>query len=357
MKGGSLQPLAGAHGEYAGLKIIKAYHDSRNDSNRNTIIIPTSAHGTNPASATLTGFKVVEVATDERGLVDVESLKPLLNDSVAAIMLTNPNTLGLFEQEIKQIAEAAHQSGALLYYDGANLNAIMGICRPADMGFDVVHLNLHKTFSTPHGGGGPGAGPVLVADFLVPFLPVPTIIKEQERYRFVWDNPHSIGKVSCFWGNFLVLVKAYAYVLTMGADGLKEASSYAVLNANYMQAQLKEVFELPYDQLCMHEFVLSARAFKHQYGITAHDFAKALLDKGIHPPTVYFPLIVSEALMFEPTETEALEDLDAVNEAMKELARLAQTDPNKLKSAPHTTEVGRLDDAKAAKEPKLRYRG
>ncbi len=356
MDWGTMQPSAGAHGEYTGLKIIKAYHEHRGDTGRTKVIVPVSAHGTNPASAALTGFTIVEVPADSRGLVDIVALKELLDDSVAAIMLTNPNTLGLFEQDIVPIATMVHDCGGLLYYDGANMNAIMGIARPGDMGFDVVHLNLHKTFSTPHGGGGPGAGPVLVVEKLRPFLPKPDIIKTASGFDWDWGSVTSIGKVSGFWGNFLVLVKAYAYILTMGKEGLLEASKHAVLNANYMQSLLSKRFTVPYNVICMHEFVLSLQDFKETHGVNALDFAKGMLDRGYHPPTMYFPLIVHEALMFEPTETEAIEDLEAMAETLYELANLAETQPELLKRAPFTTEVRRLDEVRAAKSPILRWR-
>ncbi|MDD2297619.1 MAG: aminomethyl-transferring glycine dehydrogenase subunit GcvPB [Sphaerochaetaceae bacterium] len=356
MDWGTMQPSAGAHGEYTGLKIIRAYHLQRGDTGRTKVIVPVSAHGTNPASAALNGFSIVEVPADSRGLVDIRALEDLLDDSIAGIMLTNPNTLGLFEQDIKPIADMVHDCGGLLYYDGANLNAIMGMARPGDMGFDVVHLNLHKTFSTPHGGGGPGAGPVLVGEKLVPFLPKPNIVKTATGFAWDWESENSIGKVSGFWGNFLVLVKAYAYILTMGKEGLRAASQHAVLNANYMLSLLSEKFKAPYGTTCMHEFVLSLQDYKEAYGVSALDLAKAMLDHGYHPPTMYFPLIVHEALMFEPTETEAIEDLEAMVETLLELADLAKTKSKELKEAPRTTEVRRLDEIRAAKFPVLRWR-
>ncbi len=351
MAWGTLQPAAGAHGEYTGLKIIKSYHAQRNDMKRTKVIVPVSAHGTNPASAALNGFSVVEVPTDSRGMVDVHVLENYLDDTVAAIMLTNPNTLGFFEQDILAIAKRVHESGALLYYDGANLNAIMAQVRPGDMGFDVVHLNLHKTFSTPHGGGGPGAGPVLVTETLRPLLPNPDIVYDGTHYVLNWDRPSSIGKVSGFWGNFLVLVRAYAYIRTMGAEGLKSVSQHAVLNANYCLSRLRSVFNHPYGSRCMHEFVLSLQNFKDLYGVGALDFSKVLLDRGYHPPTMYFPTIVHEALMIEPTETESLEDLDEFISALIEIAQLAAENPQALLEAPVTTTVRRLDEVKAAKTP------
>ena len=305
MDWGTLQPSAGAHGEYTGLKIIKNHHDAAGDYKRTRVIVPVSAHGTNPASAALNGYSITEVPTDDRGLVDIEVLKELLDETVAAIMLTNPNTLGLFEKDIRTIASLVHDAGGLLYYDGANMNAIMGIVRPGDMGFDVVHLNLHKTFATPHGGGGPGAGPVMVKKNLIPYLPRPDIICRDNVYSFDWGSDRSIGKVAGFWGNFLVLVRAYTYILRMGSDGLKSASQHAVLNANYLLSRLKGTYDHPYGGLCKHEFVLSLQVLKEKTGVTALDIAKAMLDRGYHPPTMYFPLIVHEALMFEPTESES----------------------------------------------------
>lgn len=356
MAWGTLQPAAGAHGEYTGLKIVRAYHAKRNDTKRTRILVPVSAHGTNPASAALNGFSVTEVPTDNRGLVDMDALERCLDDTVAAIMLTNPNTLGFFEQDIVQIASMVHGHGALLYYDGANLNAIMGKVRPGDMGFDIVHLNLHKTFSTPHGGGGPGAGPVLVTELLRPFIPRPDIAREHKEYRLKWDMPDSIGRVSGFWGNFLVLVRAYAYILTMGSQGLKAAAEHAVLNANYCLSRLKGTFAHPYGSVCMHEFVLSLLFYKEHYGVGALDFSKALLDHGFHPPTMYFPLIVQEALMIEPTETESPEDLDSLIDTLISLAKQAEMNPQQLKDAPVSTEVRRLDEVRAAKHPILRWR-
>ncbi|HHU88266.1 MAG: aminomethyl-transferring glycine dehydrogenase subunit GcvPB [Sphaerochaetaceae bacterium] len=356
MAWGTLQPLAGAHGEYVGLKIIRAYHTSRGEDHRNKVIVPISAHGTNPASASMVGYSIVEVATNAKGLVDIEALKELLDDDIAAIMLTNPNTLGLFEEDIAEIATLVHGCGALLYYDGANLNAVLGISRPGDMGFDVVHLNLHKTFATPHGGGGPGSGPVLVKEALRPYLPTPDVVLTEEGYCWDWDRELSIGKVSGFWGNFLVYLKAYAYILTMGREGLKEASIHALLNANYMLSRLRGHFNVPYQERCMHEFVISVHDFKELYGVSALDFAKALQDYGYHPPTVYFPLIVSEALMFEPTESESKETLDGLIEALIELGELAKTDGDRLKEAPLTRPIKRIDEARAAKNPILRWK-
>ncbi len=352
----SLQPAAGAHGELTGLMIIKAYHESRGQGKRNKIIVPDSAHGTNPASAAVAGFEVLEVKSNERGCVDVEALKALMSDEIAGLMLTNPNTLGLFEENITEIAEIVHNAGGLLYYDGANANAIVGISRPGDMGFDVVHLNLHKTFSTPHGGGGPGSGPVGVKKELVPFLPVPLIEYSDGRYYLDYDRPLSIGRVKSFYGNFNVVVKAYAYIMSQGHEGLKEVAQAAVLNANYLMKKLKEYYHLPYDRVCMHEFVLSGVKQKEK-GVSTLDIAKRLLDFGYHPPTVYFPLIVKEALMIEPTETESKETLDEFIDAMIQIAREAETEPEKVKGAPHTTVVGRLDEVRAARMPVLRWTG
>lgn len=352
----SLQPAAGAHGELAGLMIIKAYHDNRGDKKRTKIIVPDSAHGTNPASAAVAGFDVVEVKSNERGGVDLESLRTVMSDEVAGLMLTNPSTLGLFEENIVEIAEIVHKAGGLLYYDGANANAIMGISRPGDMGFDVVHLNLHKTFSTPHGGGGPGSGPVGVKKELVPFLPVPVVEFENNKYCLNYNCPLSIGKIKSFYGNFNVVVKAYAYISSMGPEGLRKVSESAVLNANYIMSKLKEFYLLPYDRTCMHEFVLSGQKQK-EMGASTLDMAKRLLDFGYHPPTIYFPLIVKEALMIEPTETESRETLDEFIDAMIQIAREVETDIETVKSAPHNTPVLRLDEAGAARNPILKWKG
>lgn len=352
----SLQPAAGAHGELTGLMIIKAYHESRGDKKRKKIIVPDSAHGTNPASAAVAGFEIVEIESDENGAVDLGKLKAVLNDEIAGLMLTNPSTLGLFEKNIKQIADLVHEAGGLLYYDGANANAIMGIARPGDMGFDVIHLNLHKTFSTPHGGGGPGSGPVGVKRELVKFLPVPVIEKKGDSYILDYDRPESIGKVKSFYGNFGVAVKAYAYILSMGGDGLKDVSRKAVLNANYIMSRLKKYYELPIDQVCKHEFVLSGLA-ENENHIATLDVAKRLLDYGYHPPTIYFPLIVSNAIMIEPTETESLETLDSFIDIMIEIAREAKENPEILKTAPHNTPVRRIDEAKAARSLILKWDG
>jgi glycine dehydrogenase subunit 2 len=348
----TLQPAAGAHGELTGLMIIKAYHMHRGDAGRTKIIVPDSAHGTNPASAAMAGFETIEVKSDERGGVDIEALKSAAGPDIAGLMLTNPNTLGLFDENIKEIAKIIHEAGGLLYYDGANANAIMGICRPGDMGFDVVHLNLHKTFSTPHGGGGPGSGPVGVKKDLVPFLPVPLAEYDGSRYSLNYDCPLTIGRVRSFFGNFGVILRAYAYIRTMGPEGLRKVSENAVLNANYLMHRLKGHFELPFDRTCMHEFVLSYKGNKDT-GVRTLDIAKRLLDFGFHPPTVYFPLIVHEALMIEPTETESMETLDVFADTLISIAEEAEKDPEKVKNAPYKTYVSRLDEVKAARNPVL----
>lgn len=351
----TLQPAAGAHGELTGLMIIQAYHRHRGDHKRTKVLIPLSAHGTNPATVSMAGYDVVQIPCDERGLVDLEALKAAVDDTTSALMLTNPSTLGFFEEEIIAMAQAVHEAGGLLYYDGANMNAIMGYTRPGDMGFDVVHLNIHKTLATPHGGGGPGGGPVGVKERLVPFLPVPLVDQKGDDYSFNYDLPHSIGKVHSFYGNFGVVIKAYTYMRMMGAEGLKQASSDAVLNANYLMNLLKKTFYLPYDRICKHEFVLSARPEKKK-GAGAGDIAKALLDRGFHPPTVYFPLIVEEALMIEPTDTEAKETLDAFARTMEEIARDIDEDAEKVAHGPYNTVVGRLDEVRAARSPILRWK-
>jgi len=350
----TLQPAAGAHGELTGLMVIQAYHRHREDHKRNKVLIPLSAHGTNPATVSMAGYEVVQVPCDDRGLVDLEALKEAVDDTTAALMLTNPSTLGLFEEEIIAMAKAVHEAGGLLYYDGANLNAIMGYARPGDMGFDVVHLNIHKTLSTPHGGGGPGGGPVGVKERLIPFLPVPLVDRKDDQYYFDYDFPDSIGKVHSFHGNFGVAVKAYTYMRMMGAEGLKQASTDAVINANYLMSLLKKTYYLPYDRICKHEFVLSARPEKKK-GAGAGDIAKALLDRGFHPPTVYFPLIVEEALMVEPTDTEAKETLDAFAEVMKKISEDIDEDAEKVAHGPYNTVVGRLDEVRAARNPVMRW--
>lgn len=350
----TLQPAAGAHGEMTGLMIIKAYHESRGDEKRKKIIVPDSAHGTNPASAAVAGFEVIQVKSDSKGCVDIDELRKIANDEIAGLMLTNPNTLGLFEENITDIADIVHNAGGLLYYDGANANAIVGISRPGDMGFDVVHLNLHKTFSTPHGGGGPGSGPVGVKRKLVPFLPKPVVEKNKDGYYLDFDRPLSIGRVKSFYGNFGVVIKAYAYIMSLGAHGLKRVAEGAVLNANYIMNKLKDYYELPFDRTCMHEFVLSGQKQKES-GVAAIDIAKRLLDFGYHPPTIYFPLIVKEALMIEPTETESRETLDEFIKAMVQIAKEAKDEPEKVKGAPYSTPVSRMDEIKAARHPVLRW--
>lgn len=353
MDDASLQPAAGAHGEYTGILIIRAYHADRGElESRTEIIIPDSAHGTNPASAIMGGFKTVEVLSDEDGGVDLEALKSVAGPRTAGLMLTNPNTLGIFDRNIAEIAKIVHKVGGLMYYDGANLNAIMGKCRPGDMGFDIVHVNLHKTFSTPHGGGGPGSGPVGVKSYLADFLPVPTVEEADGVYRLSWDKPKTIGRVHGYHGNVGPMLKAYAYMLTLGGRGLKEASELAVLNSNYIAQKLKGVrgLSLPYGvgKPRMHEAVLSATKMAEETGVRALNVSKKLLDYGLHAPTTYFPLIVPEALMIEPTETEPLEALDEFIGAVKEISGLAYSKPEEVLSAPHNTTVGRLDEPRAA---------
>lgn len=355
MDGVTLQSAAGAQGEWTGLMMIKAYHQSRGEEFRNKVIVPDSAHGTNPASATVAGFETITIPSNERGLVDVAALKEVLGDDTAALMLTNPNTLGLFEEEIVEIARLVHEAGGLLYYDGANANAILGIARPGDMGFDVVHLNLHKTFTTPHGGGGPGAGPVGVKKELLPFLPKPLVAKNEDgTYYLKTELPDSIGRVKGFYGNFGILVRAFAYIRSMGASGLRQVSENAVLNANYMKARLQDYYDLPFTGTCKHEFVLSGNRQKKS-GVRTLDIAKRLLDFGVHPPTIYFPLIVEECLMIEPTETESKETLDHFIDVMIQIAKEAEETPEKVQEAPHHTLIKRLDEVVAARKPKLRW--
>ena len=351
----SLQPAAGSQGELTGLMLMRAYFADRGeDVRRRKIVIPDTAHGTNPASVTMAGYELTPVQTDPRGNIDVEDLRAKVNDGTAGLMLTNPSTLGLFDENIEEITRIFHEVGALMYYDGANLNAVCGISRPGDMGLDIVHSNLHKTLSQPHGGGGPGGGPISVATRLEPYLPVPAIVRDGDEYRLDYDRPKSIGKVRGFYGPFGVFVRSYAFIRAYGPQ-LREMSEVAVLNANYLLARLRNAYGLPFDRLCMHEFVLSARRLKREHGVTALDVAKRLMDYGFHPPTVYFPLIVAEALMIEPTETEAKETLDAFADAMLEIAREAEEHPELLKEAPHRTPVGRLDEVKAAKRAIVRY--
>ncbi len=350
----TLQPAAGAHGELTGLMHIRAYHEARKDFARTTIIVPDAAHGTNPASAVMAGFTVKEIKSAPDGGVDLDALRAAVGPDTAGLMLTNPSTLGLFERNIKEIANIIHEAGGLLYYDGANLNAIMGIVRPGDMGFDVVHLNLHKTFSTPHGGGGPGSGPVGVKKELIPYLPVPVLRDVDGMITLDYDRPESIGKVKNYFGNFGVMVKAYAYIRSLGAEGLKEASENAVLNANYIMNALRGTYEIAHDRICMHECVIAPGELM-DYGIHTTDIAKALIDRGYHPPTIYFPLIVHEAMMIEPTESESRETLDEFIEAMKDIAKEAKENPDSIHACPKTTPVGRPDETKAARNPVVRY--
>jgi len=350
----SLQPAAGAQGELTGMLMIRAYHEARGNP-KSHVIIPDSAHGTNPASARLAGYNVVEVKSSAEGLVDVERLRELAGPETAGFMLTVPNTLGLFEKDIVEISSIIHGAGGLMYMDGANMNALVGLVRPGDMGFDVVHFNLHKTFSTPHGGGGPGAGPVGVSDALVPFLPSPTVEKDGDRYYLDHDRSHSIGRVQGFNGNFGVLVRAYAYIRSMGPDGLREMAENAIINANYLLARLKGEYHLPHGRHCMHEVVLSGKRQK-EHGVHTRDIAKRLLDFGFYAPTIYFPLIVEEAIMIEPTESESRQTLNSFIGAMVDIAREAAENPEVVTSAPHTTHLSRLDETEAARHPVLRWK-
>ncbi|MGI6608623.1 MAG: aminomethyl-transferring glycine dehydrogenase subunit GcvPB [Erysipelotrichaceae bacterium] len=350
----SFQPAAGAHGEYAGLILIRKYHQERNDFKRVNIIVPDSAHGTNPASASMAGFKVINIPSNENGGVDIEKLKAAVGQDTAGIMLTNPNTLGLFDKDILEITRIVHQAGGLCYYDGANLNAIMGRVRPGDMGFDCVHLNLHKTFSAPHGGGGPGSGPVGCKDILKDFLPALEIAENENGYYF-YQPAKTMGQVKSFYGNFLVVLKALTYIKSLGKEGIPEASGNAVLNANYLLNRLKNHYDVAYDLICMHEFVLTLEKMKKEHGIRAMDIAKGCLDYGIHPPTMYFPLIVSEALMLEPTETESRESLDQVADIFIRLYETAISNPEKLQNAPCDCYITRPDEVEAARNPILTY--
>ena len=349
----TVQPAAGAQGEWTGLMMVKAYHEQKGE-DRKEVLVPDSAHGTNPASASVAGYTSVTIPSNADGLVDLEELKKHVNSNTAALMLTNPNTLGLFEKEIAEIAEVVHEAGGLLYYDGANTNAIMGKCTPGAMGFDIVHLNLHKTFTGPHGGGGPGAGPVGVKEFLLPYLPVPRVEKDGDQFVLNSDYPLSIGRVKAYHGNFGILVRAYAYIRTMGPIGLREVSEGAVLHANYMRKKLEPYFESPYPQICKHEFVLSGSRQK-KLGVRTLDMAKRLLDFGYHPPTIYFPLNVEECMMIEPTETESKETMDAFIDVMIKIAKEVEENPDVVLEAPHTTIIGRLDEVQAARNPVLRY--
>jgi glycine dehydrogenase subunit 2 len=348
----TLQPAAGAHGELAGMLMIRAWHESRG-ARRHKVLIPDTAHGTNPATAALCGYEVVPIASGPEGVLDLETVAAAMSDEVAALMVTNPNTLGLFESSIVEICQLVHERGGLVYCDGANLNALLGIARPGDLGIDVMHFNLHKTFSTPHGGGGPGAGPVGVTAALAPFLPLPVVVKEDESYRLCFERPHSIGRLKAFYGNFGVLVRAWAYIRSLGADGLKLASQMAVLNANYIRARLEGVFHLPYPGRSLHEVVFSDR--KLAGDCHTLDLAKRLIDYGYHPPTIYFPLVVKGAIMIEPTETESLETLDEFCEAMLQIAQEAVDQPELLLQAPMRTRVRRMDETAAARKPRLRW--
>lgn len=340
----TFQPSAGAHGEFTGVLLIKQYHDSRGDTKRNKIIVPDSAHGTNPATAAMCGYQVVNIASAPNGCVDLEALKAALGDDTAGLMLTNPNTVGIFDENILEITRLVHEAGGLCYYDGANLNAVMGVVRPGDMGFDCIHMNLHKTFATPHGGGGPGAGAVGCKDFLAKFLPHSAMMEGEGHIQ-----------VRSFAGNFLVVVKALTYIMTLGREGIPEAAKNAVLNANYLMRRIQGTFEPAFDRICMHEFVLDLSGFKKETGVSALDVAKSLIDYGMHPPTMYFPMIVHEALMLEPTETESKDTLDWAAEVYRKLYELGHTDPEYMHGAPHNAQIGRPDEVKAARSPIVRY--
>lgn len=348
-----LQPAAGAQGELTGLLLMRAYHHYHGQDQRDEIIVPDSAHGTNPASAAMTGYRVIEVPSSEEGLISPETLKKYLSDRTAGLMMTNPNTLGLFERDVKEIAGLVHSAGGLVYYDGANGNAILGYARPGDMGFDIVHVNVHKTFSTPHGGGGPGAGPVGIKASLAPFVPVPRIIADKGRYRLDYNVPHSIGKLKAFWGHIGVLVRAAVYIREMGPEGLKNVAALSVLNANYLMRRIAKDFPAGYPGLCKHEFVATGEPLARNTGVRTMDVVKRLMDFGFHPPTIYFPHIVKEALMIEPTETENKETLDAFAAALGRIAEEAKTTPEIVKTAPHTTPVSRPDEVRAARQPDL----
>lgn len=349
----TLQPAAGAHGELCGLLMVSAYHRAKK-SHKTKVLIPDSAHGTNPATAALAGFEVVQIKTNARGHVDLADLRSKLDAQTACLMMTNPNTLGLFEEEILEIAKAVHAVDGLVYYDGANMNALLGICRPGDMGFDVVHINLHKTFAVPHGSGGPGSGPVGVKKKLIPFLPRPRVLSDGKTYRLDSSSPDSIGKLRSFYGNFGAIIRSYGYIRALGAEGLRAVSENAILNANYLRARLEKIYEMPFPGTCMHEFVASASRQK-QHGVRALDIAKRLLDYNVHAPTVYFPLTVEEALMVEPTETESRQTLDRFVEVLEQIEREIRANPQLLLDAPHTTPVSRIDEVLAARQPNLRY--
>ncbi|NLH98605.1 MAG: aminomethyl-transferring glycine dehydrogenase subunit GcvPB [Chthonomonadales bacterium] len=356
MEAACLQPAAGAHGELVSLMMVRQYHRSRGDTDRNVILVADSAHGTNPASAARCGFSVRSVPSNDRGLTDLGALRSMLDGSVAALMLTNPNTLGLFESDVQEICRLIHEAGGLMYCDGANMNAIVGVARPGDMGFDVMHFNLHKTFSTPHGGGGPGCGAIAVGRELEPFLPVPRIADRGDgQLHLEYGRPHTIGRAHSFYGAFLVAVRAYAYIRSLGAAGLRQVAETAVLNANYVRARLRGHYEIPHDRTCMHEVVISASRQKSRHGVRALDISKRLMDYGFHPPTNYFPLVVPEALMIEPTETESRETLDAFCDALIAIARECETEPDLVRSAPHTTVVSRLDETAAVKQLNVRW--
>jgi glycine dehydrogenase subunit 2 len=352
----TLQPAAGAQGELAGMLMMRAYHHDRGDTRRDKVLVPDSAHGTNPATAAMCGFRTVTIASDRQGDVDLNALRQELDDTVVGLMLTNPNTLGLFEKQLREVTGAVHQAGGLVYGDGANLNAILGVVKPADMGFDCLHINVHKTFSTPHGAGGPGAGPVAVGDKLEPYLPVPVVVQRSDlSYALDYDRPKSIGRLKGYQGHFGILARGYTYIRMHGAAGLRAISETAVLNANYLRALLKDVYELAYDRTCMHEFVLSGRRQKQANGVRTLDIAKRLIDFSIHPPTIYFPLIVDEAIMIEPTETESKTTLDEFAAVMRQIAQECQLEPETVLHAPRTQVVGRLDEVTAARKPILRW--
>ncbi len=358
--GMTLQPAAGAQGELTGVLIMRKYHIDRGETQRDTILVPDSAHGTNPASTSMSGLRVVELPSDERGNVDLEALEAQICDRVVGLMITNPNTLGLFEENIEQVIERVHSCGGLVYGDGANMNALMGVMRPADVGIDVMHFNLHKTFSTPHGGGGPGSGPVGVVEELIDYLPSPIVVKDEERsdedYPFFsfYEPPKSIGPVKAFWGHFGMHVRAYTYMRMLGEAGMREAAEHAVLNANYLRARIKDVYPVPFNRICKHEFVAEGH-FEDAPDVHALDIAKRLIDYGVHPPTYYFPLIVDEALMIEPTETESKQSVDQYAGALLNIAQEARENPQLLHEAPHRSPVRRLDEVKAARHPILRY--
>lgn len=349
----TLQPAAGAHGEYTAIMAFRAAHIARGNV-RKHVVIPDTAHGTNPATVSMCGYSVISIPSNEHGLVDIDALKAVLNEDVAAFMLTNPNTVGMFDPQILEITAAVHAVGAYAYCDGANLNAILGIARPGDMGFDALHINLHKTFSTPHGGGGPGAGPVCVTDELAPYLPGPLVAKTGDEFTLVTPE-HSIGRVRSFYGNFGIMVRAYTYIKSLGAEGLRGVSQQAVLSPNYLRVKLDDVFDVAYDRICMHEFVISGARFRKEHGVKTLDIAKRMLDYGVHPPTIYFPLLVEEAMMVEPTETESLASLDSFVAVMRTIAKEIEESPELVKGAPYSTPVKRLDEAGAARNPNVRW--